>query len=142
MSVPTFLKPATRLALLASAAGFLFTASGAIAQESGSYDQAAYSNDSRETIEVIAPDIRAERTNGIPGKVSLSRPVPYDDLDLATRDGARELRARVRDTARQICSDLREAYPVHEQPLATKCYEGALKTAMVRADAAIRDARD
>jgi UrcA family protein len=71
----------------------------------------------------------------------MSLRVPFDDLDLTTHDGARELRERVRSAARDVCVKLADEYPFKQQPGSTKCYEGALKTAMIHADAAIHDAR-
>src|ERR1700744_2702179 len=109
----TTIKP-IRMALLASALGALFIAP-AVAQQ---YD------DSTENVIVTAPNFHAERsTLGLPGKLSLTREVSYRDLDLNTREGARELRARVRDTAREICDQLNDAYPVREQAGEPKCYE-------------------
>lgn len=132
------------LALAASAAGALLAGSAALAQDTDNYNEAAYSADPTEQVIVVAPDIREDRSGafGLLNKVSMSRPVSYHDLDLTTRDGARELRDRVRDTARDICQQLAEEYPYKQQPGSTKCYEGALKNGMVRADAAIRQARD
>ncbi len=132
------------LALAAGAAGALLAGSAAIAQDTDNYNQAAYNHEATEQVIVVAPTIREDRSNafGVLNRVSMSRPVSYHDLDLTTRDGARELRERVRDTARDICQQLAEEYPVKQQPGETKCYEGALKNAMLRADAAIRQARD
>jgi UrcA family protein len=96
-----------------------------------------------EKIEVYAPHFRVDRSraNSLVNKISLSRAVRYDDLDLRTARGARELRLRVRDVARDICSELQEAYPVPEAP-GTSCYRAAVEDAMWRADGAIRDARE
>ncbi|HXC54836.1 MAG TPA: UrcA family protein [Rhizomicrobium sp.] len=143
MSVRSSLTP-IRLALLASALGMVLAAPSALAQDVGRYGDTTYNNNSTsESVTVTAPNITRERDlPGLPGKMTLSQEVSYHDLDLTTRDGDRALRERVRDTARDVCNQLREQYPLHEQPLATKCYEGALKDAMLRADAAIRDARD
>jgi len=138
MSVPYSPKSVRRLALLASVAGIMFAAPAATAQDAG-YGEAAYSG---EQIIVTAPNFHEEpgSVRGLPGKTTLSRNVPYDDLDLTTRDGARELRARVVATAREVCTELREAYPYREQP-GEKCFQGAYRDALVRADAAIREAR-
>jgi UrcA family protein len=67
--------------------------------------------------------------------------VPYDDLNLRTWRGARELKLRVRDAAQTTCARLAEAYPV-QQAFGTNCYKTALQNAELRANAAIRDARD
>ena len=131
------------LALAASAAGAVLAGSAALAQDDGRVDNAAYSPETTEQVIVVAPDISEERSNafGHLDKVSMSLRVPFDDLDLTTHDGAHALRDRVREAARDVCQKLADEYPFKQQPGATKCYEGALKTAMVRADAAIHDAR-
>ena len=97
---------------------------------------------SSEKIEVYAPNFRVERSplNGPVNKISLSREVRYDDLDLRTARGVRELRLRVHDMARDVCSQLEEAYSVPEAP-GTSCYRTAVKDAMWRVDDAIRDVR-
>jgi UrcA family protein len=95
-----------------------------------------------ESITVNAPHFhgQAARLNGPLEKVSFNGQVRYDDLNLRTRHGARVLRMRVRDEAQNVCTRLAEAYPVREAP-GTSCYKGALDDGLVRADAAIRDAR-
>lgn len=72
-----------------------------------------------------------------PEKVSLSRSVRFDDLDLATWDGAGELHRRVQHAAREVCGELREAYPFHALTTAPNCYRQAVEKGLVRADAAI-----
>jgi UrcA family protein len=141
MSLHSHLKPVTRLALLASAVLLLATAPAANAQDR--YRNASYSDESREQVIVIAPRVHEERgaTLGIPSKVSMSQPVPYDDLDLRTRTGAHELRLRVADTARNICDRLADNYPYREVP-GRSCYKEAVSDAMIRVNEAIRDARD
>jgi len=127
------------LMLVAAAAGLALTASPVLAQGYSAYDAGAY-GPSEEVI-VTAPPFRAEGgTLDIPGRATLSVPVRYDDLDLATWRGARVLRVRVRDAARNICGQLADAYPVY-QLNGTSCYKTALENGLVRADAAIRDAR-
>jgi UrcA family protein len=118
------------LALLAGAFGLTLVVSQALAQGG-------------EEVQVIAPYYHAESTplNGPLEKISLSTAVRYDDLDLRTASGARELRWRVRDTARDVCAQLADAYPVYEAN-GTSCFKTALENAMLRADEAIRDARD
>jgi UrcA family protein len=121
-----------RSALLAGIFGVALAATSASAQ------------DYNEQIEVTAPHFRADNTqrlNGVLQKVSYSNIVHYDDLNLRTRSGARELRLRVRDEAQDVCARLAEAYPVREMQ-GTSCYKEALENALVRADAAIRDARE
>ena len=131
--------PIRNLAVVAGA--LLLSVSAAPAQELAQYKSAAYTPGTEEVI-VTAPDIHMERGSifGLPGKATLSRRVAFNDLDLTEPSDARMLRQRVRDTARDVCDTLRDAYPVHEQP-GTSCYRDALKDAMPRADAAIREAR-
>ncbi|HTQ15268.1 MAG TPA: UrcA family protein [Rhizomicrobium sp.] len=126
-----------RLAMLAGAAGLFFAAS-ASAQD-GDYGPPP----GPENVPVIAPHIRVEPgpLNGAPEKVSMSVNVRYDDLDLATRDGADELRWRIRATARDVCRNLAAAYPFYALN-GTNCYKTARDDAMVRANEAIQNARD
>jgi UrcA family protein len=93
-------------------------------------------------IVVNAPRFQSGEThlNGPLEKVSTSAEVRYDDLNLRTRRGARELRLRVRDEAQDVCTRIAEAYRVREAP-GTSCYKDTLDDGLVRADAAIRDAR-
>ena len=131
-----------KLAILAGAVGVVIAASAAHSQNFDRDRGAGYGNSSTETIEVYAPRLRIDRTpmNGPVQKISFSRHVRYDDLDLRTADGARELRLRIRDTARDICEQLAAAYPIPEAP-GTSCYKTALEDARLRANEAIRDAR-
>jgi UrcA family protein len=119
---------------LAGIGALAFVATAASAQDYGRSD---------EEVDVYAPHYSAEpgHLNGTLGKVSLSRPVRYDDLDLRTRDGAHELRMRVRDEARDICERLADIYPVYEAN-GTSCYKTAEQDALIKANAAISDARD
>jgi UrcA family protein len=136
------MKFSSRAAILAAAVGLMFGVSSANAQDYG-YDNGAYAND--ENIQVIAPRFNThadgQRLNGPLEKISLSTNVPYDDLNLRTWRGARELKLRVRDAAQTTCARLAEAYPV-QQAFGTNCYKTALQNAELRANAAIRDARD
>jgi len=127
------------LALFVSAMALSATAAAA---QDANYNTAAYTAPDTEEVIVTAPDIRLERNPvfGLPGKASLSRHVSYSDLDLTDPRDAGTLRQRVRETARDICDTLRDAYPLRQQP-GTSCYRDALKDAMPRADSAIRDAR-
>jgi UrcA family protein len=129
-----------KLAILAGAIGAILATSAAHALDYDR-DRATYAS-STETIEVIAPRLRVERAplNGPVNKISLSRHVRYDDLNLRTARGASELRARVRDAAQDVCGTLAQAYPVAEAP-GTSCYKTALQDALLRVDGAIRDAR-
>jgi UrcA family protein len=96
-----------------------------------------------EEVEVTAPVIRTERSGSLtqPGRMTIVRHVGYGDLDLTTREGAGELRERVRATASGICEDLSLADPADSADFAP-CYRQALLRAMPRANAAIRDARN
>jgi UrcA family protein len=134
-----FLKSPLCLALLASTLGF--AASSASAQEYGPSGP-GYQSGPPESVEVIAPRFHADSTrlNAPLEKVSLSVAVPYDDLDLRTRQGAGELRWRIRDQARQICASLADAYPVYKAN-GTSCYKTAVDNGLVRADEVIGDAR-
>jgi len=126
-----------KTALLAGAAGLMLSVSGAQAQDYG-YSQVAYEP---ESVIVQAPRYRVERYGlNAPSKISLSQLVPYDDLDLRTRDGAQELRFRVGEAAREICTQLVVSTQIPQLP-GTHCYRDAYQAGLVRAQAAIRDAR-
>ena len=134
------MKLSSRAALLAGAFGLAMAAS-AQAQDYGRYDPVAYQD--TENVQVVAPRFHLEGThpNGPLEKVSLTTRVRYDDLNLRSWRGARELRMRVRDAAQDTCTRIAEAYPVYQQP-GTNCYKTALQNGELRANAAIRDARD
>ena len=95
-----------------------------------------------ESITVNAPRFhgQAARLNGPLEAVSYTGVVRYDDLNLRTRRGARELRLRVRDEAQDVCTRIAEVYPVREAP-GTSCYKAALSDGLIHANEAIRDAR-
>jgi UrcA family protein len=122
-----------RAALIAAALGF--AASPALAQDYGYSDG--------ENIIVTAPRFHEEGNpmRAVPEKVSLSTQVRYDDLDLRSWRGERTLRWRVRDAAQDVCTQLAQAYPLRQAP-GTSCYRKALQNGMIRANEAIRDARD
>ena len=124
-----------RLALVAGA--FVFAASSAMAQD---YDN---NYDNSESVTVTAPRFHADdsKVGGPLERVSLSGIVRYDDLNLQTREGARELRWRVGEEARAICRNLAEAYPSYRMN-GTSCYKDALNNALVKADEAIQQSRD
>ena len=128
--------------LAADASGIAIdTAASAQAQDYGRYDPVAYQD--TENVQVVAPRFHLEGThpNGPLEKVSLTTRVRYDDLNLRSWRGARELRMRVRDAAQDTCTRIAEAYPVYQQ-FGTSCYKTALQNGELRANAAIRDARD
>jgi UrcA family protein len=139
MSIQSRLTSKLKLATIAASVGIIVAVSAASAQD---YDRNGTS-DTTETIRVYAPHaLRVERQphNGPVEKISLSRSVRYDDLDLRTRFGAHELRVRVGRAAADICSQLSDINRVPEQP-GTSCYQSARQDALLRANAAIRDAR-
>lgn len=127
---------AQRTALLAaSALGLMLAASSVSAQDE-------YSTDSTETVTVTAPRLPTPDNSAMAptSYTNLSVQVRYDDLDLRSRDGARELKERVRDAAHNVCEELRYRYPIAlvNQP---PCYQKAIEGGMARADNAIADAR-
>jgi len=128
---------ASKFNLVAIAGAAVIAASAAGAQN---YDRGR--SDTTETITVYAPHLKVDRRpmNGPVEKVSLSRSVRYDDRDLRTRSGARELRMRVNAAASDVCSQLADIDRVPEQP-GTSCLQAARQDALLKADAAIRDAR-
>lgn len=143
MTVQSQPKSARRLALAACAVGAILFSPAAIAQGDGRYDETAAPNGAREPeqVYVYGPRLHVERSayGGIE-KVSLSRAVRYDDLDLRTSPGAHELRLRIRNAAQDICEQLEAAYPF-PQELGTSCYRTAVQNALWHADNAIREAR-
>jgi UrcA family protein len=134
-----------KTALFAGAFGIALASSAAHAQSYGpppGYQGGQYQGEPSENVYVTVPRFRGEQTplNAPPGKVSLSTAVRYDDIDLRTRQGARKLRLRVRDAARDMCARLYDAYPF-QQATGTSCYKTALEDALVHANEAIGDAR-
>ena len=130
------------LSALAGAAAFFAAASGASAQGGDRDGRVVNAVGPYEEVYVYAPRVYVERTSplGPIEKISLTRPVRYDDLNLRTVRGADELRMRVRTTALDICDQLAVEYPV-PQLSGTSCYRSASSEALRRANAAIRDAR-
>jgi UrcA family protein len=93
-----------------------------------------------ENVIVIAPP-RTDRSSLAPTEITrLSTNVAYSDLDLRTYAGAHELRARVRDAARDVCGQLVARFP-HALYDTTSCYKQALYGGLNRADTAISNAR-
>jgi UrcA family protein len=94
-----------------------------------------------EVVVTAPPGIRVQRDGQLrPHRMSASRGVTYADLDLRTGTGARELRARVRQTASEICEDLSLVPPADAGDYGT-CYRDATRNALARANAAIVEAR-
>jgi UrcA family protein len=133
---------ATLLAASAVGLGLVVSSSGASAQSYGYGPPAPYVATPSEEVIVTAPRYRNDHNylNVPPENVSLSQPVRYDDLNLRTREGARELRRRVRIVADQVCGRLSNEYPVDVNGDAT-CYRNAVAEARPRVDAAIQTAR-
>ncbi len=73
-------------------------------------------------------------------RVSLSRAVRYDDLNLRTRWGVRKLRSRIVYTAHSLCRQLDKLYPLSTD-YNPPCYTAAVENAMYQADTAIAYAR-
>jgi UrcA family protein len=124
-------------------AGLAFSSSGASAQAYGyGPPPAPYTTVQADEVIVTAPRFRNDhnRLNVPIENVSLSQPVRTDDLDLRTREGARELRRRVRIAADEVCGQLIDQFPVGVDGDST-CYRNAVAEARPRVDAAIQTAR-
>jgi UrcA family protein len=142
----------TRLLLAASALGLALAASSANAQQYDQYGNPAPnygpppgygpSYGPPEEITVYGPRRHEERGDlGAPIEdVALQRAVRFDDLDLRTDWGARELRNRIEYTARVMCQRLDTMYPIKADD-SPPCYRTAVDQAMYQADAAIGQAR-
>jgi UrcA family protein len=92
------------------------------------------------TVEVPRHPERDSVTGAPVEDIALSEPVRFDDLDLATREGAHALRDRIRRTASQLCRRLGENY-VSSSSDGSHCYRDAVDEALEQADGAIADAR-
>lgn len=136
MRISPLMASAFGVALAAGVCGFI--SPSALAQDYGP----AYESGPPESVIVTAPrlHIDSHRLNGPLERVSMSTTVRYDDLDLGTWSGDRELRRRVRDEARNICDRLAGAYPFY-QLQGQRCFRTALNNAMAQANVAIYDAR-
>jgi UrcA family protein len=122
---------------LLAAGALILSGSAVLAQD---YDD-SYGPGPDESIVVIAPRIRPDDSSLAPTSATkLSMQVRYDDLDLTTRDGARELRSRVRDAAQNVCETLADRFP-HPAVPQEPCYKSAVASGLARADNAISDAR-
>lgn len=127
--------------LAASALGLVLAASSARAQDYGAGNDGYADNGPNESIQVIAPRIPNDNSSLAPTSAThLSVAVRYDDLDLTTGSGARELRSRVRDAARDVCETLEARFPAAAVPQ-EPCYRTAVGAGIARADNAISDAR-
>ena len=131
--------------LTAGALAFALAAAPATAQAMPARNDAAVgaSNAAGEEVHVTSqhePGVRDEFRSMLK-TVSLSQAVRYDDLNLATRQGAHRLRVRVRRTAHELCRELKYRYPITVD-MTPRCYSRAVDHAMDQADAAIDNARD
>jgi UrcA family protein len=133
-----------RAALVTGALGFTFISPS---QAQDRRDVAIGPNGEEE---VIVPAPREWVHRGADGDIALSRDVSYGDLDLSTRDGVRELRARIRDAARDVCEELNDhvrnpgsIIPPDVRGCAREAYRGAMMQVReaVRDDDGYRDAR-
>ena len=131
---------AVRAALLVGGFGMALAASSANAQDYGRIDNGYQDNGD---VQIVAPHFKVttNRANGPLENVSLTTHVRYDDLNLRTWRGAHALKLRVRDAAQDTCMRIAEAYPF-QQAFGTSCYKTALENGELRANAAIRGARD
>lgn len=130
---------------LLMACASVFAASTAFAQDYGGYNQpVAYNNGTEEVIVTAPPNYHTPSRSSVTGApiedVALSQGVRFDDLDLTTREGARELHDRVRETARKLCRRLDVAYPISADG-SPPCYRTAVEGGLAQADAAIEQAR-
>jgi UrcA family protein len=80
---------------------------------------------------VEAPHVQKTTIKGH-SALSIISKVNYKDLDLATNSGAVELQKRIKDTATQICGQLKKLYPdsVDTDP---PCVEAAVSKATTQA---------
>lgn len=129
-----------RIALFASAmVGAVLLCGGAKAQAYDPYYDRVY-DDTTETV-IVRPYYNmiekrqlAGRVNGEvnPTEYTLSRPVSFSDLDLTRDEDFLELRARVRDTARDLCYELDARIPdLRGDPSADReCVRKATRDAM------------
>jgi UrcA family protein len=127
--------------LTAAAFGALLFGSSAGAQDY--YSDTAYNDRNTETVIVTAPReyIPRGHLGGEIVNASASKEVRFDDLDLRSAWGARELENRVKFSARALCDQLDVRYPIavgdHQH-----CYRNAVADALAQADQAIAEARD
>jgi UrcA family protein len=128
----------SRSFLFGGAALALLAALPAQAQERTTYTKIV--SGAPERVDVFMPhDQRSEIGAPIEYR-TVSRAVRFDDLDLTTRQGARELRDRVRRTARELCR--RPEFSIAVAPVnGPACYGTAVEEAMDQVDNAIAQAR-
>jgi UrcA family protein len=137
MSVITLIPP-YRLALCAAAAaGLALAAPGlpAQAQDYGGYDNGSQYVDEDSGVTVTAePRLREYRDpyTGAPyERVTASRVVSYADLNLNSRWGVRELKARVQRAAEDACYELENSNTI-SAPDDPPCVPTAVRRALYR----------
>jgi len=91
-------------------------------------------------VTVIAPlsvrqPVGRTSSGGTVDLITVTHRVGYADLDLTRSADAAALRARVDETAKVACKQLKTLYPL--VPADPDCVKAALKDAMAQADAAI-----
>jgi len=130
----------TALLLMTGSVGLVFagSASAAPCGTYGGYDPKS----SAENVTVTAPRAQMERPrlNTTPGRVTMSQPVQFADLDLCTASGALALRERVALAATNVCNQLATTYP-HAMSGSPSCYRESLANAQPKVDFAVDDAR-
>jgi UrcA family protein len=91
-------------------------------------------------VEVVAPHVERTTQPGPMGTkvpaMSIDYKVSYADLNLATHSGAVELEKRIKESATKACEQLAKLYPETTEGN-PPCVEGAVKSAMAKADKAI-----
>ena len=122
------------LAAAAAIALFAFGSQPVHAQQEGTQTTGV-----NEEITIVAPRVVKRKIVGrtpigAPIEVvTLSRPVSYGDLDLATEEGRATLRKRIEDTAKKTCKELDVMYPESMYPpipAEQHCVENAISEAM------------
>jgi UrcA family protein len=141
MSVTTSIPP-YRLALCAAvAAGLALAAPGLRAQaqdygrDNGGYDNGQQYDDNGGVTVTAEPRARREYRDPYTGapyeRVTASRVVRYADLNLHSRRGVRELKARVERAAEDACDELENSNTI-SAPDDPPCVPTAVRRAMYR----------
>jgi UrcA family protein len=134
----------SRIALLGSAiagVALLCGAGLANAQDYRSYDERAYYDPVVGETVIVHPDYdtiytqqRLGRINGEvnPTEYRISRPVDFSDLNLIRDADYLEFKARVRDTARDLCAELDARVPglAGDRSADTQCVRDATRNAV------------
>ena len=84
---------------------------------------------------VEAPHVISTKIKGHSG-ISIVEKVSFADLNLATHSGVMELQKRIKDSATQICGQLKKLYP-DSADTDPPCVEAAIQNAMKEANKAI-----